>query len=140
MPVNTERTPLIRPEQARATNRNYAASSRFVIYQLVAILSSADSLMALFALNRLREQELEAASYGATLKYLDAWRAGFLLSVGGAAAGAICGLAFIIMVCQPRLKETKLTVILKEIVFTLVLVALGAILIYSTSLLRSDAA
>ncbi|KAK4051885.1 hypothetical protein OIV83_002590 [Microbotryomycetes sp. JL201] len=140
MPVNTERTPLIRPSEAPAATRHYASLSRFVVYQAVAVLSAADSLLALFALDRLHKQQLVAAEYDTVIKFDDAWQAGFLLSVGGAAASAICGLAFIVMVCQPRLRETKATVIIKEIVFSLVLVALGAIMILATIVLATRSA
>ncbi|KAM0788345.1 hypothetical protein ACM66B_001486 [Microbotryomycetes sp. NB124-2] len=140
MPVNTERTPLIRSNDTPATRRAYAALARSVVYQAVAVLSAADSLMALFALDRLNKQQLIAAEYDAVINYDEAWQAGFLLSVGGAAASAICGLAFIVMICQPRLKETKLTVIVKEIVFSLVLVGLGTIAIYATIILATRSA
>ena len=128
---STEQTPLL-GQQSPSTGVHHATPSRFVTYQAVSLLSAVDGILGTFAYRQWATKTVTAATFGATLDYTDAFISGLLLQGGGALAGAVCGIVFLIMMVHPSHAETKGTVLAKEITFCIVLLALLAALIYAT--------
>lgn len=127
---HTEQTPLL--GQSAPAGVHYASPSRFITYQVVSLLSTVDGVLGTFALRQIKGQEIVAATFGATLDYTEAFTAGLLLQGGGALAGLVCGVVFIVMMLHPSHYETRGTVMAKEITFSFVFLALLAALIYAT--------
>jgi hypothetical protein len=131
--ATTEQTPLLASITASpAAGAHYATARRFVLYQLVSLLSTVDGLCGTFALQRFNAKQVLAATYGATIDFRQGWLAGALLTGGGALAGLSCGIVFIVMMLHPSHHETRRTVVAKELGFTLVLLALLTTCIYAT--------
>lgn len=125
----TEQTPLL---GGPPIGVHYATPSRFVTFQLVSLLSAVDGVMGTLAFRQIKQQEVIAATFNATLDYTAALSAGLLLQGGGALAGLVCGVVFIVMMLHPSHYETRGTVIAKELTFSVVFLALLASLIYAT--------
>lgn len=131
--ATSEQTPLLASTTATpAAGAHYATARRFVLYQLVSLLSTVDGLCGTFALQHFNAKQVLAATYGATLDFRDGWLAGALLTGGGALAGLSCGIVFVVMMLHPSHHETRSTVVAKELGFTLVLLALLAACISAT--------
>ncbi|ORY79292.1 hypothetical protein BCR35DRAFT_304690 [Leucosporidium creatinivorum] len=133
MAQTTEQTPLLSSTTAAPiAGAHYATARRFVLYQLVSLLSTVDGLCGTFALQRFNAKQVLAATYGATIDFHQGWLAGALLTGGGALAGLSCGIVFIVMMLHPSHHETRSTVVMKELGFTVVLLALLAACIFAT--------